>query len=136
MGKNIFIKCKNCSFHKEYDTGVGMMFGDIEFIFNLLEKKEKFEAERIYREYKSTLNYESDGYVLYQCPKCSSVRNKCHLELNKNNKKIFETKSICSYCSIERVKLPIFANQTYIKNFKCPKCKSGNYDCFGGMLWD
>lgn len=134
MGHSNFVSCKDCGYEREFILGVGMMYGSLDKIIQFLDKKSFDEASRVIENH-SNPHYETDGHCVYQCRQCFSVREKMHLLIYDENKKIiYRTFSNCSKCKIKRKRVE--EKNDLLHQIMCPKCKSKELIVNGGMCWD
>ena len=79
-----------------------MMYFDLNQIIQSLDKKSYEEVSKILEKNPNPY-YKSDGNCVYQCRQCFSIREKLHLLISDENKKIiYRTFSNCSKCKIKR----------------------------------
>ena len=137
MGQSYLIGCQKCDFKsKEIKTGVGFLFGNINDIVYVLKGTDKKKVQ-ILNHQKQIHTHYSRGYSLYQCSKCHSLENKCHLTLyNQQGDLIFQTESYCRSCQKEREYMPEDTDNGTIPDLYCPKCHRQDLQVIVGMLWD
>ena len=134
MGHGNSLLCESCGYEREFMLGSGMMYFDLDQIIQFLDKKSFEEVSRIL-EKKPNPHYKSDGHCVYQCQKCFSVREKLHLLIYDENKKIiYRTFSNCSKCKIKRKRVQ--EKDGLLNQMICPKCKTKELIIVGGMCWD
>ena len=134
MGHGNFVTCEDCGYEREFMLGVGMMYGSLDKIIQFLDKK-GFEEVSIILKDNPDPYYETDGYCVYQCQQCFSVREKIYLLIyDKNKKIIYRTSSICSKCKIKRKRVQ--EKDDLLHQIICPKCKKKELNVSGGMCWD
>ena len=134
MGHGNFVLCESCGYEREFMLGSGMMYFDLNQIIQSLDKKSYEEVSKIL-EKNSNPHYKSDGHCVYQCRQCFSVREKLHLLISDENKKIiYKTFSNCSKCKIKRKRVQ--EKDGLLHQMICPKCKTKELSVNGGMCWD
>ena len=134
MGHGNYVICENCGYQREFMLGVGMMYGSLEKIIQFLDNK-SFKEVSIILKKNPNPHYESDGHCVYQCQQCFSVREKMHLLIYDENKKIiYRTKSNCSKCKIKRKRVQ--EKDDLLHKMICPKCKNKELFINGGLCWD
>ena len=134
MGHGNFVFCESCGYEREFMLGSGMMYFGLDQIIQFLDKKSYEEVLKIL-EINSNPHYKSDGHCVYQCQKCFSVREKLHLLISDENKKIiYRTQSNCSKCKTKRKRVK--EKNDLLHQMMCPKCKTKELNVNGGMCWD
>lgn len=134
MGHGNFVICKDCGYEREFILGVGMMYGSLDKIIQFLDKKSFDEVSRVIENHPNP-HYETDGHCVYQCRQCFSVREKMHLLIYDENKKIiYRTFSNCSKCKIKRKRVE--EKNDLLHQIICPKCKTNELIVNEGMCWD
>ena len=134
MGHGNFVFCESCGYEREFMLGSGMMYFGLDQIIQFLDKKSYEEVSKILEE-NSNPHYKSDGHCVYQCQKCFSVREKLHLLISDENKKIiYRTQSNCSKCKTKRKRVK--EKNDLLHQMMCPKCKTKELNVNGGMCWD
>ena len=134
MGHGNFVICKDCGYEREFMLGVGMMYGSLDKIIQLLDKKSFDEVCKVI-ENNPNPGYETDGHCVYQCRQCFSVREKIHLLIYDENKKtVYQTSSKCSKCKIKRKRVQ--EKDDLLHQMICPKCKDKELFVNGGLCWD
>lgn len=134
MGHGNFVFCESCGYEREFMLGSGMMYFGLDQIIEFLDKKSYEEAKKILEENPNP-HYKSDGHCVYQCQKCFSVREKLHLLISDENKKIiYRTKSNCSKCKVKRKRVQ--EKDDLLHQMMCPKCKTKELNVSGGLCWD
>ena len=130
MGHGNFVFCESCGYEREFMLGSGMMYFGLDQIIEFLDKKSYEEAKKILEENPNP-HYKSDGHCVYQCQKCFSVREKLHLLISDENKKIiYRTFSNCSKCKIKRKRVQ--EKDGLLHQMICPKCKTKELFVNGG----
>ena len=134
MGHGNFVVCEDCGYEREFMLGVGMMYGTLDFIMQFLDKKNFEEVSNILKSNPEP-HYETDGHCVYQCRECFSIRERMHLLIYDENKKIiYRTQSSCSKCKIKRKRVQ--EKDNLLHQIMCPKCKTKELNVSGGMCWD
>lgn len=134
MGHGNFVLCENCGYERDFMLGVGMMHGSLDKIIQFLDKKSFEEVSEVLGSYPEP-HYETDGHCVYQCRQCFSVREKIHLLIYDDNKKIiYQTSSNCSKCKIKRKRVK--EKEDLLHQIICPKCKKKELVVNGGLCWD
>jgi len=134
MGHGNFVFCESCGYEREFMLGSGMMYFGLDQIIQFLDNKSYEEVSKILEE-NSNPHYKSDGHCVYQCQKCFSVREKLHLLISDENKKIiYRTQSNCSKCKTKRKRVK--EKNDLLHQMMCPKCKTKELNVNGGMCWD
>lgn len=137
MGHSYFIECQKCDYKSEEITmGVGFLFGNIDDILHALRGNDK-KIVQLLKHRKQIHTHYSRGYSLYQCSKCHSLENKCHLTLyNQQGDLIFQTESYCRSCQKAREYMPEDSDNETIPDLCCPKCHQQDLKVLLGILWD
>ena len=134
MGHGNFVFCENCGYEREFMLGSGMMYFGLDQIIQFLDKKSYEDVSKILAKNSNT-HYKSDGHCAYQCQKCFSVREKLHLLISDENKKIiYRTQSNCSKCKTKRKRVQ--EKNDLLHQMMCPKCKTKELNVRGGLRWD
>ena len=134
MGHGNFVNCEDCGYEREFMLGSGMMYFDLNQIIQFLDKKSHEEVSKIL-EKSPNPHYKSDGHCVYQCRQCFSLREKLHLLISDENKKIiYRTFSNCSKCKIKRKRVQ--EKDGLLHQMICPKCKTKELFVNGGLCWD
>ena len=134
MGHGNFVLCESCGYEREFMLGSGMMYFDLNQIIQSLDKKNYEEVSKILEKNPNPY-YKSDGHCVYQCRQCFSVREKLHLLISDENKKIiYRTFSNCSKFKIKRKRVQ--EKDGLLHQMICPKCKTKELFVNGGMCWD
>ena len=134
MGHGNFVLCENCRYEREFMLGSGMMYFGLDQIIQFLDKKSYEEVSKIL-EKNSNPHYKSDGHCVYQCQQCFSVREKLHLLISDENKKIiYRTSSNCSKCKTKRKRVQ--EKDDLLHQMICPTCKNKELFVNGGLCWD
>ena len=134
MGHGNFVLCESCGYEREFMLGSGMMYFDLNQIIQSLDKKSYEEISKILKKNPNP-HYKSDGHCVYQCRQCFSVREKLHLLISDENKKIiYRTFSNCSKCKIKRKRVQ--EKNDLLHQMICPKCKNKELFVNGGLCWD
>ena len=134
MGHGNFVICESCGYEKEFMLGSGMMYFGLDKIIQFLDKKSFDEVSKVIRNNPNP-NYKSDGHCVYQCQKCFSVKEKLHLVISDENKKIvYRTSSNCSKCKTKRKRVQ--EKDDLLHQMICPKCKNKELSVNGELCWD
>ena len=134
MGHGNFVFCESCVYEREFMLVSVMMYFGLDQIIQFLDKKSYEEVSKIL-EKNSNPHYKSDGHCVYQCQQCFSVREKLHLLISDENKKIiYRTSSNCSKCKTKRKRVQ--EKNDLLHQMMCPKCKTKELNVNGGMCWD
>ena len=134
MGHGNFVFCESCGYEREFMLGSGMMYFGLDQIIQFLDKKSYEEVLKIL-EKNPKPHYKSDGHCVYQCQQCFSVREKLHLLISDENKKIiYRTSSNCSKCKTKRKRVQ--EKNDLLHQMICPTCKNKELFVNGGLCWD
>tara|TARA_B110000090_G_scaffold139509_1_gene153410 strand:- start:66 stop:476 length:411 start_codon:yes stop_codon:yes gene_type:complete len=136
MGTSYEISCKNCSFKKEVNVGIGMMHSTPDAWILSTSKNDQKKIKEIKSKNKE-ISFTTNGYSVFRCSKCAALSNNFHLKVSLNQEVLFDNSPVCKKCEIVMDLLTVDENQIKIKGLKCcPKCKNEKIIVNESMLWD
>ena len=135
MGVGYLINCKKCDYSRSVDIGVGMLHFSLDEEIKSTPKKEQQLIHDIIKD-KQDLISESEGYSVFQCEKCCSMKNKFHIKIKSNDKILYETKPKCFKCDIKMRLLICDQDRDIIKSIKCANCKTNEIELSLNLMWD
>ena len=135
MGVGYLINCKKCDYSRSVDIGVGMLHFSLDEEIKSTPKKEQQLIYDIIKD-KKDLTSKSEGFSVFQCEKCCSMKNKFHIKIKSNDKILYETKTRCFKCKIDMKLLICDQDKNTIKGIKCAKCKSNQIELSLNLMWD
>jgi hypothetical protein len=155
MGRSIQVHCSQCGYSKDFDLGIGMMYGSLlnhetnESLLSSLfrSRKMRTEIKTLIKEKHASVDlsdFSSFGHEIFRCHKCHSLFNRFYLRL-KHDDGIYSTEYKCPHCKVklERLFDDILTPESFeekqidFKKYPCPKCGEyglDEFDCCS--LWD
>ena len=80
MGTSYEISCKNCSFKKEVNVGIGMMHSTPDAWILSTSKNDQKKIKEIKSKNKE-ISFTTNGYSVFRCSKCAALPHSLQLDI-------------------------------------------------------
>ncbi len=130
MGDILKVTCSDCSYEREFQVGMGILYEPLNRYVIVSEIESKLMQDEILQ----TLETEQDNVFakkeLYYCEKCYRLAARLTVMVGRVGKK-YTTQYRCPHCN-KAMKVTAFGDKTH----HCPKCKVGTLMMTRVGHWD